>query len=134
MKRVRTARGPRPLSDDAIAALVEEILEALPPDLAEAVENVGIHIEELPTRELLAGPRRLPMSILGLYVGVPLPQQSVMGPAPIPAQIFLFRQNIERYAAHAGKEVLIDELRRTLIHEIGHHLGLNEEDLRARGL
>lgn len=132
MTRIRKGRYYRPMSDEEIYHLVDDILETMPEDLAEAIENVGIHIEEVPTREMLDGQGHLSPGILGLYVGVPLPNQSVMGPAPIPAQIFLFRRNIERYAR--TNDDVTEELRVTLIHEIGHHLGLDEDDLAARGL
>lgn len=120
------------MSDDEIFELVGEILESMPDDLSEAIENVGIHIEEVPDASILEGQDHLSPNILGLYVGVPLPDQSVMGPAPFPAQIFLFRRNIERYAR--THDDVREELRITLIHEIGHHLGLDEDDLAARGL
>lgn len=133
MERIPQGRRPRHLTDEEITSIVEEVLETLPEDLQEAIANVGISIEDLPTREMLEHHGHShPPTILGLYVGVPLPQQSVFGPAPIPAQIFLFRRNIERYGRY--REDLLRDLRDTLLHEIGHHLGLGEEDLRKRGL
>jgi predicted Zn-dependent protease with MMP-like domain len=117
-----------PLRDADLRQMVMEILEELPDDLQEAVENVVIHIEDRPSGSLLRDHPDLDPRILGLYIGVPLSRQSVFGGFYFPAQIYLYRANIARYARHPRR--LREQLRETLLHEIGHHLGLDEEDLR----
>lgn len=120
-------------SDEELMRMAEELIEELPEDLRRALENVAILIQNTPSPEQAARlhlpPGRL---VLGLYEGTPLPRQSVFHPVVFPAAIYLFRTNIER----VGKDMdeVKAELRHTLFHEIGHHLGFNEDDLRRRGL
>jgi len=109
--------------------MVKAILDDLPEDLQEAVENVVIHIDDRPSAEILRDSPGLDPRILGLYIGVPLSRQSVFSGFIFPAQIYLFRENIATYAGN--RRALRIELRETLLHEIGHHLGLDEDDLRA---
>jgi predicted Zn-dependent protease with MMP-like domain len=109
--------------------MVKSILDELPEELAEAVENVVIHIDDVPSPELLEDHPDFGPGLLGLYIGVPLSRQSVFSGFIFPAQIYLFRENIARYAGN--RRALRHELRETLLHEIGHHLGLDEDDLRA---
>jgi len=124
---LRRGRSSHPYRDAELRRMVLEILEELPDDLAAAVENVMIVIEDRPAQALLDEYPDLDRDILGLYIGVPLSQQSTFGGFSLPAQIYLFRDNIARYARHPIR--LRRELRETLLHEIGHHLGLDEEDL-----
>lgn len=116
-----------PFRDAELRRMVTRILKSLPEDLQEAVRNVIIHVEDRPSAGLLRDHPDLDPGILGLYIGVPLSEQSVFGGFYFPAQIYLFRQNIARYAGHRHR--LWRELRETLLHEIGHHLGLSEEEL-----
>lgn len=70
--------------------------------------------------------------LLGLFVGEPFADEG-SGLEPAPSQIILFPENIWNYAA--GKEKAYRrEVRRTYLHELGHYLGLEEEDLMLRGL
>ncbi len=120
-------------SDEQLMGIAEELIEELPEDLRGALENVSILIQDLPATQQEARlglpPGRL---LLGLYEGTPLSQRSVFHPTVFPTTIYLFRKNIERAAGTLAD--VKAELRRTLFHEIGHHLGFNEDDLRQRGL
>ena len=120
-------------SDEELIGIAEELIEELPVDLRQALENVSILIQDLPTRRQ-KDRVRIPAGnlLLGLYEGTPLSQQSVFHPTVFPATIYLFRENIERVRGSLAE--VKAELRRTLFHEIGHHLGFNEDDLRRRGL
>jgi predicted Zn-dependent protease with MMP-like domain len=69
--------------------------------------------------------------LLGLYRGVPLPERSVNQVVEMPARIILFKANIER--ACRGRSEMIEQIRITLLHEIGHHFGFDEEDLEELG-
>ena len=120
-------------SDEQLMGMAEELLDELPEDLRGALENVAILIQERPSAEQKARAALPPgRMLLGLYEGTPLSRQSVFHPTVLPTSIYLFRANIER-AGKSSSEVK-EELRRTLFHEIGHHLGFNEDDLRRRGL
>ena len=101
----------------------------LPLSMRQAIQNLEIAVKEWPGPEdldLLDGEETL----FGLYHGVPLPERE--GPQPLlPDQITLFRQPILRSCATRSE--VEREIRITLWHEVGHYLGLSEEDLRRLG-
>lgn len=126
---------PVPLSDDAIEAIAEEVLSSLHPSLRRYLENVPILVEEVPPVDVLLelDPPGRPADLLGCFSGHSLLDRSSADPwSALPATITLYRRNLERLAG--DREELLEELRVTLLHEIGHFLGLDEEDLHARGL
>lgn len=126
---------PVPLPDDTVDEVVSECLEQLHPTLREYLANVPIVLEDVPSEELLRqyDPPAGPTQILGYFTGNSLRERSLDNPwSGMMNAIVLFRRNLERYAH--DHEHLLDELRITLFHEIGHFLGLSEEDLEQRGL
>jgi predicted Zn-dependent protease with MMP-like domain len=125
---------PVSLSPEAFEAAVEEALERLPEPVRRYLSNVAISVEDLPSAEELRGSDPpLSPSILGIFRGAPLPQKASMDPwSHFPSSIALFQRNLERYAR--DPEELAREIEVTLLHEVGHFLGLDEEGLRERGL
>ncbi len=120
------------MNDKEVIDIIDEILDELPDDVSETLEQVTITIQDYPTKEQLerlAGRGR--HSILGVYEGVPFPKQSFFSPSIYPPAIVLFKKNIERYSS---RDTMKKQIQDTLLHEIGHHLGLSEADLRRRGL
>jgi predicted Zn-dependent protease with MMP-like domain len=111
---------------------LEVVLRDLPPEIAAVLRDVPIMIEDLPSKEMLAGPEPLAPDILGLFAGAARPETSVFDPTTGPTAVYLFQRNLERIAA--SREELLEEARITLVHEIGHYLGLDEDDLAERGL
>jgi predicted Zn-dependent protease with MMP-like domain len=108
--------------------VVEAILGELPPDLRAEAENVRLEIVEAPAPEQA---RNLGGSLLGLYEGVPLVYRRFDAPLLQPDRITLFQNNLQ---ATARTEVeLRAQIRKTLVHELGHFFGFDEEELRARG-
>ncbi len=109
---------------------VEVTLNALPPELQAPARGVPVVYERRPGRAL----RRdgLDLDTLGLFVGEPFEDElSVSG--HLPAQIILFLENLWEFSG--GEEpVFRAEIRKTLLHEMGHYLGLDENDLADRGL
>lgn len=124
---------PEPFSvtDDEFDAIVEETLERLPDMFRRAIAHMRIVREPTPAPELAEGaPLDTPPDALGLFVGPTI--HDVDGEAELPATIYLFRRNLERLVGDAG--ALGREVRITLLHEIGHALGLDEDEVAAMGL
>ena len=126
---------PPTLSDESIDQIVTEALTALHPAIQDFLANVPIILEDLPNEESLTAydPPASPLDILGYFSGVSLMERSLEDPwSNLPPAIVLFRRNLERSAGDRGE--LIQQLRITLYHEVGHFLGLSEADLHHRGL
>jgi predicted Zn-dependent protease with MMP-like domain/Flp pilus assembly protein TadD len=127
---------PRPasLSHAAFEAAVEDALAELPEGVRGYLSNVAITVEDLPSEaELLAADPPLSPGILGLFRGAPYGQKASMDPwSHFPSSIVLYQRNLERFAR--GRDELIQEIRTTLVHEVGHFLGLDEDELYERGL
>jgi predicted Zn-dependent protease with MMP-like domain len=128
-------RWPKPkfLPLAEIEAILESVLERMPEPLLKALAQVAILVEDRPT-ELFLHTQEPPLDplLLGFFEGVPLPEKGSMGSATTPDRILLFAENIALIASDHDK--LVEELEITLKHEIGHFLGLDEDDLEARGL
>jgi predicted Zn-dependent protease with MMP-like domain len=125
---------PQPLDDDTLEAVAEDVLRSLHPSLRAYLANVPILVEDQPADELLADlPEAHPFELLGCFTGRSLAEPGATGTwSALPATITLFRKNLQRFAR--DREELVSELRVTLLHEIGHYLGLDEDDLATRGL
>ncbi len=122
---------PAEMSDDEAGDLLQDVVDALPEDIRGALSTVQIDMVFLPDPKIDRSDDLHP-EILGVYQGVPLTDRSVFDPVMAPDRIRIFKHNIERYAG--DREALRRELRITLLHEIGHHLGWDEDDLAERGL
>lgn len=109
---------------------VEDTLRQLPPPVRRRARSVPISFEEKPDDDLLAD--GVEPDVLGLFVGESFPD-GVAGTDPLPAQILLFLENIWIYARHDTPSYR-EEIRRTLLHELGHYLGLDEDQLTERDL
>jgi len=109
--------------------VVVETLRRLPLVLKSAAEEVPVCFEGWPSDELMDD--GLDPDVLGLFVGAPRHQHHG-DPGP-PPQIILYLENILRECEEAGTN-FEEEVRRTYLHELGHYLGLDEEDLAARDL
>lgn len=108
-------------------ALVEQALEGLPEQFAELLENVVVMVEEEPDPEDLEALGMEPdEELFGLYQGVPLDQRDSFYTA-LPDRVLIYRGPILR-ACQSRREV-IREVRDTVVHELGHHFGLEEEDM-----
>ncbi len=117
------------LSRSEFSRLALRAYEQLPPHVRQSLQNVDVAVEEWPSPEDLEFAEDAP-TLLGLYVGVPLPERE--GNAPIlPDRIVLFRQPIMRSCSTRSE--VVREIRITLWHEVGHYLGLDEADLHRLG-
>ena len=111
-------------------AEVAATLRALPPDLRGRAKDLPVTFEPIPNEDVAEDEDGT--DLLGLFVGE---EMAATGTSlnPIPAQILLFLENIWDYAD--GDEALYrEEVRATYLHELGHYLGLDEDDLDERGL
>ena len=112
---------------------VAAALDSLPDDVASLIENVDILVQDFPTRTQMRENRiRSRYGLLGLYEGVPLPDRGYGYGNVLPDRITIFRRPIEHNAA--SEESLVDEIRRTVIHEVGHYFGFGDEWLHSHGL
>lgn len=102
--------------------LANEVLESLPDPFRSRLSNLAIIVEDSPPLE----PDRGGL-LLGLFSGVPRTLKSVFSADP-PNHIFLYQKNIE--AVCSTEAQIRRQIRDTLLHEIGHYFGLNEEELR----
>lgn len=109
--------------------LVVEALDSLPPEIAAAMENVDVVVEDQPPAHELAG---LPpgVTLFGLYQGVPLTGRGQYGNA-LPDKISIYRIPIQR--AFRSPEAIKEQVRRTVLHEIAHHFGIDEQRLHELG-
>lgn len=124
---------PLEISDPEFEQLVQESLRELPKPFREKLDEVPVLLDDLPRREILtAEDPPLPPDLLGLFVGRNLLERSHLDLPGVPEAIYLFRKNLLRFCT--DREELAREVRTTVRHELGHLLGLDEEDLEDLGL
>jgi predicted Zn-dependent protease with MMP-like domain len=123
---------PYRVSKGEFSELVEQALAELPQQFAKFLEEVPLEILDQPTREQLrvagVGPG---MTLLGLYRGRPRTLRHVEDTGALPDVIYIFQQPIESVCNN--REQLVRQVRITVLHEIGHHFGMTEEDLERLG-
>jgi len=106
--------------------LVAKALDELPPGFAGRLRNVAVMVEARPSPEI-AG--ELGGDILGLYHGANEMEQSPIAPYELPEVIVIYQENIE--AICRTDDDIVDEIRKTVIHEVGHHFGLSDDAMEA---
>jgi len=107
---------------------VEAVLAALPAPLVGSMRQVPVLFERLPDQELQES--GIEADTLGLFTG---PELAHEGDEPMPPQIVLFLENLWD-EAEENEAAFRNEVRITYLHELGHYLGLDEDDLFERGL
>jgi predicted Zn-dependent protease with MMP-like domain len=112
-------------------ALAHDVLARLPKTFRDLCEGVIVRVEDFPTEEILDEMgAESEFDLLGLFQGIGLPQQSYNDNARLPNLIWLYRRPILDYWAEHD-EALGQIVRHVLIHEIGHHFGLSDDDMAA---
>ncbi len=109
--------------------LVERALEGLPPELSALLENVAIMVEDWPDSSMLLSDDPED-TLYGFYEGTPLTERGEWYSGVLPDRITIFRGPLERDFA---REELEEEVRITVVHEIAHHFGFDEERLEELG-
>ncbi len=116
--------------DQDFYELVERALEKLPPELAELLDNVAIVVEDWPDYSTPLVPEEEEDVLYGLYEGVPLTQRAAGYYGFLPDKITIFRGPLERDFA---PEELEEQVRITVVHEIAHHFGFEEQRIEELG-
>ena len=111
------------LSDAEFDGLVSDALDRIPVPLTRLMDNVVVLVEDEPPPEHVG--------ILGLYVGIPLTARDTGYTFRPPDQIFIYRGPLSRRCADAGE--LAEEVLVTVVHEIAHHFGIDDDQLHEWG-
>lgn len=117
---------------------LDEVLAALPDEVHRLFDDVPMIVEDYPSRHVLEEQGIDDRTHLcGLYSGIPLTKRSVLDSGVLSDSILIYREGILAQAIDRRGEVNEAELRRqiriTILHELGHHHGLTEDDLRELG-
>lgn len=107
--------------------LVERALKRMPPEFLELLDNVAILVEDWPDYSTPLAERR---TLYGLYEGVPLTERGTRYSGALPDRITIFQGPLER---DFPSEMLEEQVRVTVIHEIAHHFGFDDDQLDELG-
>ncbi|MCH2132196.1 MAG: metallopeptidase family protein [Phycisphaerales bacterium] len=135
-----------PLKRARFDKLLESVLNSLHNRIHRLLEEVPLVVEDTPAPELLEELNCAPDEICGLYSGLMLTERSIDDLPSLPDTIYLYREGILAIAGGwdtwndeedgtpmGGDDVIREEIRITILHEVGHHFGLEEDDLEALG-
>ena len=111
--------------------LVAEAIESLPDDFKERLDNVAVVVEHLPSAGEARRFGRRGARLLGLYQGQPLTRRDSRYGMAFPDKITIFQGNVE--AVSRGDDEIREEVRRTVLHEIAHHFGIDDARLHELG-
>ncbi len=128
--KMRLRRRNKPFEDLRRIAVeeAEGLYEELPQELGMAARALPLVCEGTPSEELIRS--GVAPETFGLFVGASRTEE---GRCPIPSQITLFLENLWAFA-RGNERTYRDEIRRTLLHELGHYLGFDEDELEKRNL
>lgn len=133
-------------------ALLEEAIDAQPAGVRAMLDDVPLIVDDAPDAALVASLAKewgedptpeFAQGLCGLHTGVPLTERSVAGPGPLPTNIRMFREGVvwvaggwepgDGESTEDVDDAVYEEITITLLHELGHHFGLTEEDLAELG-
>ncbi len=112
---------------------VARLIDRLPRQFREQLRNVEFVVEDRPSQELLLA-EEIDLeeeTLYGLYQGIPLPERSSLDPPLLPDKITIFAEAL--LADFPDPEELHEELRLTVLHEIAHYFGMDEEEIEDLG-
>ena len=122
------------MTDEEFEAAVEDALDSIPDAFLEALDNVMVTVQNEPNarQRMSSGSEGSSGEILGLYEGVALTQRGEWyGEGEMPDVVTIFKGPHER--CFNSRERIVEEIRRTVVHEIGHHFGMDDAALRKIG-
>ncbi len=116
----------------------DAVLEAMPEQVHRLLDDVTLYVDDYPSAAVMqrvqVADRR---QLCGLYTGIPLGSRSIEHSGVLSDAIHIYREGILQLATHGRRGLDTDELRRqiriTVLHELGHHFGMSERELRALG-
>ena len=111
------------VSDAEFEGLVAEALDGIPPELASLIDNVVVLVEAEPPAD--------DPELLGVYDGIPLTERDSTYTFRPPDRILVYRGPLLRMCESA--EELVEEVRITVVHEVAHHFGIDDEELHDLG-
>jgi predicted Zn-dependent protease with MMP-like domain len=117
---------------------LEHVIRDLPERARDMLQGIPMYVEDYPSRAIMRKLRiRHRRDLCGLYTGIPLTKRSVEQSGYLSEAIYLFREGILQHALRGDgsidDRVLAREIRVTVLHELGHHHGLDEDELRSLG-
>ena len=119
-----------PLTAAEFDRAIAEALDDVPEEFRVHLDNVIVEAWEHPSEELMRQ-EDVPDDLLGLYVGCPLEDKLLEGGPLLPDRVLVFRRNLCEMCE--TRDELLEEIRITVLHEIGHHFGLDEDRLEELG-
>lgn len=116
------------VSDEEFDAVVQKAVKRIPDEIRRHLDNIIITVRKRPTTTML---RELGIEyddeLLGLFQGVPLIERSVTSPPLFPDTIYLFQEPLENMCETA--EELEEQIEITVVHEVAHYIGMDEQRL-----
>jgi len=112
---------------------VARVIDRLPRRFREQLHNIEFVVEDRPSKELLRAEGLDPRhdTLYGIYQGVPLPDRSSLDPPLLPDKITIFAESLQE--DFPDPDELREEIRLTVLHEIAHYFGMDEEDIEDLG-
>lgn len=115
---------------DDFAALARQAFDDLPADFRRQAGDVVFRVDDFASEEVLDDLGiEDPFELTGLYQGVDLGRRSILDPSPQPSMVFLYRRPILDEWCERGDVTLGELIAHVLVHEIGHHFGLSDDDI-----
>ncbi|SRR5260370_6707924 len=108
--------------------VVEEALDSLPQEFRSRIQNVAVLVEDVPPNQPSPEPGQQRRLLLGVFHGVPTTKKSTFDLSTGPDHIVLYQKNIE--AVCCTEAEVRQQIRLTVIHELGHYFGLDENQLK----
>lgn len=117
------------MTEDEFESAVQDAIDSLPDVFLEALDNVMVTIQDEPNaRQMMSGDGSLDANVLGLYEGIALTERGEWyGEGEMPDVVTIFKGPHER--CFDSRERIVEEIRKTVVHEIGHHFGMDDEAL-----
>ncbi len=119
------------MSDEEFEQAVEEALAGVPDRFRQVLENVGIAMAQEPNERELKTMCTAGGELLGLYEGIPVTRRTTGYSGVMPDVITIFKGPHERVCATRGQ--MVEQIRKTMLHEIGHYFGFDDDYLHAHG-